>query len=339
MTEIKDQSAPLSTDSPAEVLAFKPAAPSRRLTAARKRALLPVVVWIILSFIWGSTWMFIKIGLDDLPPLSFAGIRFVIAASILFLIVALRRARVPRERRVWVLIGATGILAFSINYGLLFWGEQYISSGLAAVLQTTIPMFGLVIAHYHLPGEPITLAKFTGVLLGIVGVAVIFSNQLQAGGRMALWGSAAIVVGAFGAAYANVLVKARGGGLDPALLAGGQMLFGLVPLLFVGVWTEGNPMRFRWTTMAVVSLFYLALVGSTVAFLLYYWLVKNMDVTNTMLIALVTPLIAVTLGMFVLDEDFTWRTLAGGALIMAGVGLIVARRKAESRRQKTVSGG
>jgi drug/metabolite transporter (DMT)-like permease len=291
------------------------------------------VVWLLLCLIWGSTWLFIKIGLNDLPPVSFAGIRFVIASLILLSIVFMRGRPLPREARDWALMATTGVLSFGVNYGLLFWGEQYIPSGLAALLQTTIPAFGLLIAHIHLPAERLTLAKVTGVALGVFGVGVIFSNQLSVEGPRALWGSAAIVVGAFGAAYSNVLVKARGGHIDPAMLASGQMSFGLVPLLLIGILSEGNPLNFHWTPMALVSLFYLVLVGSVVAFLLYYWLVRNMDVTKTMMISLVTPLIAVVLGMLVLDEKLSWRTVLGGACIMAGIGLIVLRRIQEQGRR------
>jgi drug/metabolite transporter (DMT)-like permease len=284
------------------------------------------IVWLLLCVIWGSTWLFIKIGLEDLPPVSFAGIRFVIASLILLSIALWRSRGLPRSMRDWGLMALTGVLSFGLNYGLLFWGEQYVSSGLAAVLQTTIPAFGLVIAHLHLPAERMTVESVCGVALGVLGVAIIFSNQLTIEGTLALWGSAAIVVGAFGAAYSNVLVKARGGHLDPAMLAAGQMSFGLVPLLLIGRFTEGSPLRFHWTTMAVVSLLYLVLVGSVIAFLLYYWLVRHMDVTKTMLISLVTPLVAVTLGMIVLDERLSWRTVLGAACIMSGIGLIVLRR-------------
>ena len=93
------------------------------------------LVWLLLCCIWGSTWLFIKLGLADLPPLTFAGIRFLIASAILLGIVAVRRVPLPRTRADWLLLAITGILAFSLNYGLLFWGEQYISSGLAALLQ------------------------------------------------------------------------------------------------------------------------------------------------------------------------------------------------------------
>ena len=284
-------------------------------------------VWLLLCAIWGSTWLFIKLGLADLPPLTFAGIRFAIAATILFILISLRRLPLPRKRSDLVLLALTGVLSFSLNYGLLFWGEQYISSGLAALLQATIPAFGLVIAHFYLPGEPITGAKVAGVLMGVAGVGVIFSNQLATSGHRALAGSAALVLSSVCVAYSNVLVKARANKMDPAIIAASQMFFGLIPLLLIGIFLEGSPINFHWTRMAVIALFYLATVGSVLAFLLYYWLVHNMDVTKTMLIALVTPVFAVLLGMLVLQEELTWRMFAGGAMIMLGIGFIVLGRR------------
>jgi drug/metabolite transporter (DMT)-like permease len=290
----------------------------------------PRLVWLILCLIWGSTWLFIKLGLQDLPPFTFAGIRFVIAALIIFAIIFVRRIPLPSKSRDWIFLAITGILSFSLNYGLVFWGEQYISSGLAALLQSMLPLFGLIIAHFYLPGERMTVPRIAGVMLGVCGVAVIFSNQLQASGPRALWGSAALVVSAFCAAYANVLVKTYGLNLQPSVLAAGQMLFGLVPLLLIGIPLEGNPLNYHWTPMAVLSLLYLAIVGSVIAFLLYYWLIHNMDVTKTMLIALVTPVAAVVLGMLVLKEEMHWRTLIGGGMIISGLALAVFRRRTKA---------
>ena len=277
------------------------------------------LVWLILCIIWGSTWLFIKLGLENLPPISFAGIRFVIACAILYLLIRARGIVLPDNRRDWGLLALTGVLSFILNYGLVFWGEQYISSGLAAVLQATLPAFGLVIAHFHLPGERMTWSKIFGVVLGFFGVAVVFSNQLAIAGGKALAGCVALVLSALFAAYSNVLVKAYGRKLEPAILAAGQMFFGLIPLLLIGIPLEGNPFRFDWTPMALVALLYLAVVGSVIAFMLYYWLVQHMEVTKTMLISLVTPVVAVVLGMVVLGEDLSWRTIAGGIMIMVGV--------------------
>jgi drug/metabolite transporter (DMT)-like permease len=233
----------------------------------------------------------------------------------------------PRTREEWRILATTGILAFTINYGLIFWGENYISSGLAALLQATIPLFGLLIAHRYLPNEPLTFQRLAGVVLGLLGVAVIFSNQLSIGDVWAIGGSAAIVVGAFAAAYSNVLVKARAAKFDLTTLIAGQMLCGLLPLLILGFVKEGNPLKLRWTIPAIAAVLYLALVGTVAAFMLYYWLVRHMDVTTTQLIALVTPAVAVLLGVLFLDEKLTWRIVVGGLGIFLGIGLIIRRRK------------
>jgi drug/metabolite transporter (DMT)-like permease len=157
---------------------------------------------------------------------------------------------------------------------------------------------------------------------------------LSIAGKMALLGSMALVLSAFFGSYSNVLVKAYGGKIDPQVLAAGQMIFGFVPLLAIGIPTEGNPLRYHWSAMAVVSLLYLVVVGSVLAFALFYWLMRHMDVTHTMLIALVTPVVAVVLGMIVLHEKLNWRLFAGGACIIAGLALIVLRKR---RRPLSVS--
>jgi drug/metabolite transporter (DMT)-like permease len=288
------------------------------------------IVWLILCGIWGSTWLFIKLGLADLPPLTFAGIRFLFASLILVLLILARGVRWPRQRKDWLVIAIVGLLQFSLNYGLVFWGEQRISSGLAAVLQSTFPAFGLVIAHFYLPDERMTSKKVVGVLLGFTGVAIIFSQQLSFTGQSALLGSMALVLSAFFGSYGNVLVKAYGTQVDPFVLAAGQMVCGFPPLLALGIATEGNPFRFHWTSMAFVSLAYLVVVGSVLAFTLFYWLVRHMDVVNTMLIALVTPVVAVLLGMIVLHEQLNWRLFAGAACIISGIGFIVLRKQKKS---------
>ena len=285
------------------------------------------LAWILLCLIWGSTWLFIKIGLADLPPISFAGIRFLIATIVLSLLIYFRKLPLPRSRSDWTLLLITGILSFSLNYGLLFWGEARTTSGLAAILQTIIPVFGLFLAHYYLPNEPMTWAKTSGVLLGIAGVVIIFVTQLDGEGPAAFAGSLAIVVGAFCVAWSNVIIKARGTHLHPAVMAAGQMAFGFVPLLIAGWAIEGNPFGFHWTGRAVVSLFYLALVGSCCAFLLFYWLLRRVEVTRTMLISLVTPAIAVLLGLWWLHEQITWYIVAGGICIMAGIIFTIRSRR------------
>jgi len=287
-----------------------------------------LLVWLLLASIWGSTWLFIKLGLEDLPPFTFAGIRFVVA--LLPLLVLLRARRTPLPRRVadWRLLAVTGLLTFTVDYGLIFWGETTISSGLTAILFSTFPLFGLVFAHLLLPAEPLRARKLAGVVLGIAGVTVIFADQIHLDDRLGLAGAVAIIVAAAAAAFSNVLLKARGTHLDPAVVTAGQMAVGLVPLLAVGLSFEGSPLGLRWTPLALVSLLYLALVGSTLTFVLYYRLIQAIEVTTAQLIPLFSTVIAVLLGWLVLDETLSARALAGGAMVLAGLLAAVTAPKA-----------
>lgn len=288
-----------------------------------------LLVWVVVCFIWSTVWLFIKVGLQDLPPVSFAGIRLVVAVLVLLPVLVLRRTALPRGARDLGLIASTGLLLLGLNYGLLYWGAQYISSGLTAVLQAATPAFGLAFAHYLLPGERITLLKLCALALGVAGVAVIFSNQLRVAGWWAFAGCAAVVAGAVCVAFAYVLVKARGNHLHPTTLMAGQMLCALVPLVAYGFVKEGNPLALRWTPTAVFSLLYLALAGSVAAFWLNYWLLRRMEATKVMLMAVVEPLIAVLLGAAVLGESVDVRTLVGGVCILLSVALVLTRGRAQ----------
>ena len=170
------------------------------------------------------------------------------------------------------------------------------------------------------------------MLLGFAGVAIVFSQQLSIAGQSALLGSIALVLSALCGSYGNVLVKAYGTQIDPFVLAAGQMVCGFPPLLALGIAVEGNPFRLHWSGTAILALAYLVVVGSVMAFTLFYWLVRHMDVLNTMLISLVTPVVAVVLGMIVLHEQLNWRLFAGAACIIAGLGFMMLRK-----RQKTVA--
>jgi drug/metabolite transporter (DMT)-like permease len=297
-----------------------PAGSGPRTDPNRVRA---VVAFVALCLIWGSTWLAIKVGLRDLPPISFAGIRFALAALLLFAIVAARGLRLPWAARDWRLLLWTGLLSITVNYALVFWAELHISSGLAAVLNATIPLFGLPLAHRMLAAEPMTTPKVSGVVLGVLGMAIVFGSELGGNSLMAAWASAGVLVASLAGAQAGVLVKARGTHLDPAVLAGVQMAFGAVPLLFGGALLEGNPLRLAWTPAAVTSLAYLTVVGSVVAFLIYYWLIRHIEVTRVLLIPLITPLVAVGLGYVFLDERVAWGAAVGGAAILGGVALAV----------------
>ncbi len=223
----------------------------------------------------------------------------------------------------------SGVLMFAVNYGLLFWGELHVSSGLAAVLQATIPIFGMLSAHLMLPDEPLRLQKLLGALLALGGVAMICERLLGFSGLMAFWGGLGIVFGAACAAFSNVLLKARVIQLAPSMIAGWQMIFGAAPLLVTGFIVEGNPARFHWSALSLFCLLYLAVIGSALTFLLLYWLLPRMTVARLQAISLITPPGAVMLGWAIGGETFSLWSLVGACFVLAGVWMIF--RKAEVR--------
>lgn len=293
-----------------------------------------IIIWLILSLIWGSTWIFIKIGLKDLPPLTFASARFVLAMAILYAVIRFQNIQFPKSKSEWKLILLTGILQFAINYSTVFWSEQYISSGLAAVLQATISVFGLLLAWIFLPNERITKLKVIAVLLGIVGVAVIFVEQLQINDFWAFMGCAAIVIGAYAAAQSSILVKAKGTALHPAMLLFCQMLCGIPFVIIYALTVEGNPLKHKWTAGAILSVLYLTIFGTVLAFWFYYWLLSKIESTKAMMISLVTPLLAVVIGAIFLNEKLPPQTFFGGILILGSIGLIVFRKKQKVELQE-----
>ena len=290
------------------------------------------IAWLTLCLIWSSTWLAIKFGLRDLPPISYAAIRFVIAIVALLAVCVGRVPLFPKEPADYLVLALTGLLMFTLNYGLLFWGELYVSSGLAAVLQATIPISGMIFAHWMLPEEPLHPRKLTGGLIALAGVAIICARLLGFSGLMAFLSGLGIVAGAAGAAFSNVVLKKRAIRIAPAMLAAWQMLFGILPLLIFGFVVEGNPLHFHWTKLSVACLFYLALVGSSLAFLLLYWLMPRMSVTNLQTISLVTPPGAVALGWFFGGERLSPSFLLGSAFVLLGVWIIFRRASSKVAR-------
>jgi drug/metabolite transporter (DMT)-like permease len=286
-----------------------------------------ILVWILLCLIWGSTWIVIKFGLVDLPPITFAAARFLVAGLILAVIIAVKKVPLPKGKAEWRLMAFTGLLQFSINYSMVFWSEQYISSGLAAVLQATIPVFGLMFAWKLLPSERVTPLKITAIIVGIIGVTLIFVDQLAVQSFMAFAGSVGIVVGALAAACASILVKAKASRIDPLMIVFSQILFGLPPLVIYAFAAEGSFIDHNWSRTAIFSVLYLSIIGTIAAFWCYYWLLQRIESTKAMIISLVTPLIAVIIGSIVLGETLAPQTFFGGSLIIASIGLIIFRKK------------
>jgi drug/metabolite transporter (DMT)-like permease len=196
---------------------------------------------------------------------------------------------------------------------------------LAAVIQASIPIFGMVFAHWMLPDEPLRWQRLFGALVAMLGVGLICARLLSFNGWLAFLGGVGIAVGAASAAFSNVVLKAKKIQLAPSMLAAWQMIFGTIPLLLLGLTIDGNPWRFHWTGRAILCLLYLAVIGSSFTFLLLYWLLPRMSVTKLQTIALITPPGAIALGWAFGGERLSAWSLLGTAFVLLGVWMIFRR--------------
>ena len=290
-----------------------------------------LAMYLALCAVWGSTWLAIKIGLSDLPPLRFAGFRMGLACVLVapFALAAWRRGRRPgaSEKRG---IAWNGFLQIGVQYACIFTAEQWIESGLAALLFATFPIWVGVFGHFLLPDEPLTRKTVASAVLGLAGVAVIESQALarifSADTRPMLAGGALMLLAALVAAYANILNKKNLGGVAPIHNVFGQTLVGSAMLIALAAVVErGAPAR--WTPVATGALVYLALLGTALPFAGLFWLIPRVPVAVIGTIPVVDTVIAVALGNIVLGEKFSIRVLFGGALICAAVLLVAAGEK------------
>jgi len=288
-----------------------------RVTARAEKILVPIG-FATVCFVWGSTWLAIKIGLGSVPPLLAVGVRFMLASGILYAIIRFRKLNIEKGPEAYKLYAALVLLSYSIPFGLVYWGMQFIPSSLSSILFAALPLWVVLFSHFILPDEHISLLKIVGILLGIGGVYVIFSGELEWKGMEGLPGMLAIIVSTIMQGITLVLVKRYGQTQHPVSMNFVGMIAGGVILLAASFLLEPVETA-RWDAAAIGSIAYLALVGSVVVFVTYYWLLKRMEAVVLSLTSFVTPIVAVILGALILDESLSPNTFLGGTLVLIGI--------------------
>ncbi len=289
-----------------------------------KRSYVPILVFCSLCLIWGSTWLAIKVGLEYFSPFLFAGVRFLIGGTVLVVPLLILGKHYPRDRRTWLFMCGLGVFQIIIPYALVFWGEQYISSGLAAILFATVPFFVTIIAHYAIRSEQWSLIKFSGIVVSFIGLIIIFIKDLMLD-TQSVWGGIAIVGAALSAAIANVIGKRSGSRVNPLINVSVQLSLGGIVLTVLSLVIEPH-MRWSLALPAIGSMLFLSLFGSSLGFIGLYWLFTKMEVTKVSLITFITPVVAVACGALFLGEHFTLNILGGTILILMGVYLVTLQR-------------
>ena len=279
------------------------------------------VLYVLICLIWGSTWVGIKVGLDGVPPFLSAGLRFLLSAAVAGLVLVWRRKSVTLTRDDKICVLSLGLLVFWLDYACVYWAEIYISSGLTAVLFSTMPLMTALLSAFWTRSEKLSTRKIAGIVVGVAGTILLFWPTERVGIMQAL-AMLSTLTGSLLAAINLVTMKKHGQHSDPFVLNVLGMAIGATGLLLMSTGLE------RWTTVSwtrsnVLAIFYLSLVGSVVAFSIYYYLIKRLDATIVSLTTLIIPIVALALGRVLLQEVITPAAVAGMATILVGVAVAI----------------
>jgi drug/metabolite transporter (DMT)-like permease len=280
---------------------------------------------LLLAFIWGWSFLFIKVAVEGLPPLAVSGGRIALGAAVLVGVCAASGLRLPRDPMTWRHLAVAALLGNVLPFSLLAWGEQRVTSALTAVLNASTPLF-TALAGAVLLGERLRRVQVAGLAVGVVGVAV----AAGVGGRDLADSSATGALAAVGAGacygLAFTYMSRHLLGLPAVVGAAGQLVAGTVLLGPVAIVVTAAS-QVSLTPTRALSVLLLGALGTGVAYVLYYRLVSDVGPTRASLVTYLVPLVAVTVGVVVLDEPFHLRVLAGGALIVGGIALVSPRRR------------
>jgi len=279
---------------------------------------------VILSIIWGASFFFVEIAVEKMTPLTIVLWRVGFAAFLLLGFVRLTGREMPKNLGIWGAFLAIGMLNNVIPFSLITWGQQYIDSSLAAILNATTPVFSVILAHFLTKDEPLTKNRLlTGVLFGWIGVAVLIGIEALSGVGMKIAGQAAVLGAALLYAIAAIFGR-RFKEFDPVVVAAG-MLTGstiiMIPLAFM----MEQPLALEPTFVTWAALFGLSAVSTALAYIIYFHVLSKAGATNILLVTFLIPVSAIFLGMMVLGETPGWNVFAGMGLIFMGLIFIDGR--------------
>ena len=279
---------------------------------------------VTLSVLWGGSFFFAEIALESLPPLTIVTLRVGLAAITLWLVVLALKLPIPYSPPIWIAFLTMGLLNNVLPFSLIVWGQSQISSGLAAILNATAPLFGVIVAGILLRDESATPLKITGVVIGFAGVIVMM--DLSSIATSSLLAQLAILAAALSYACASVYGRRfKATGLNPILVAAGQVTGSTLLLLPIALWVDGNDHYANVPSQVWAAIISLAVFSTAAAYILYFKLLASAGATNILLVTLLVPVSAILLGWLFLEESLQTPHIIGMAMIALGLSAIDGR--------------
>ena len=279
---------------------------------------------VTLSVLWGGSFFFAEIALESLPPLTIVTLRVGLAAITLWHVVLAFKLPIPNSTPIWIAFLTMGLLNNVLPFSLIVWGQSQISSGLAAILNATAPLFGVIVAGILLRDESATPLKIMGVVVGFAGVIVMM--DLSSIATSSLLAQLAILAAALSYACASVYGRRfKATGLNPILVAAGQVTGSTLLLLPIALWVDGNDPYANVPAQVWAAIISLAVFSTAAAYILYFKLLASAGATNILLVTLLVPVSAILLGWLFLEESLQTPHVIGMAMIALGLSAIDGR--------------
>jgi drug/metabolite transporter (DMT)-like permease len=278
------------------------------------------LLFIALGFMWGSSYLFIKLAVDDFGTFTLVALRLLVGAILLWAVVLVTRQELPREPRIYGHLFVMGLVNIVIPFALITWAEQTVDSSLAAILTAPVPLFAIVIAPLFLHDEPIRVNGVVGLVVGFIGVVILTSRDLTVGDSD-LSGEVALLGAAFSYAVGAVYARRNMRGVHPLIPAVFQVSFALLVAGAIAILAE-RPWDARPDAEAIFSILWLGVLGSGLAYLVVFRLFAAWGATRTTMVAYEIPVWGIVLGFLVLAEPIDVRLLIGTALVVGGVALV-----------------
>ena len=294
-------------------------------------------VFILLGAIWSSSFMWIKIAVQEVGPLTLVAFRALFGLLFGIAVILIQRVKLSRTFKSWFPLLLLGLTNVAIPFFLISWGERSIDSAIASILDATVPLFTILIAHFLLRDDKITAPKLLGLLVGFAGIIVLMSKDIGAS-PSSLFGQAAVIVASL--FYAISAVYARKVTEDtPGILRSAGPLVSATATMWLGALIFENPVEIPQIGITWVALLFLGVLGSGLAFVLAYYLIHEIGPTRTTMVTYLFPLGGVILGVAVLHEQLTWQVIAGAILIIASLAIAnwVPKQQAVDKRQQIPS--
>ncbi len=283
--------------------------------------------FIALSLAWGTSFLWIKIAIEEISPISLVVFRILFGIIGLLVVIAIRKPEWPKKSKQWVALAVIGMINVAVPFMLITWGEQYIDSGLASVLNGSVPLFSVVLAHFYLTDDRLNWMKILGVLVGFSGVVILVFRDIQSGIQNNLLGQGAVLLAAIFYAVSSVYIRKNAKGIDTIIQA-------VLPLmaadlfLMVSAPVIGGKIEFPSLPITWLAVLWLGLVGSCIAYLLYYYLIHSVGPSRATMVTFTFPVIGVILGVIFLGEPLHWNLVLGGFLVIGSI-LIVNKKSAK----------